>query len=794
MNARAIPRYATAVLEALRSDHAGGDRLRSLSDEEFQKALQFCDRSQLTLTLNHFCRDALPEWVRARIDRNLIDYSVRFERLKAALFEIAAQFERSGIEFVVLKGLAHSPDFTPDPVLRAQGDIDIWCKPDSVLAARDELLKLGYFAVGASEGRHLPPMIRQPAWEWRGDFFASDLPISVELHYRLWDEEFESICAPGEEDFWQRRVTASVDGRELPVLDKPDALAFASLHLLMHVLHGDLRVQRAWEIANFLDSHALDDSFWLLWHRCHAKELRQLEALVFGLVAEWFGCRLSSTAAGEIENLPDDIGLWMTRYAFSPVEGLFQPNKDEIWLHLALVGSLRDKFAIFRRRVLPVRLPPRIDPSSLQDEPPTRIERQRHLSLVGTRFLHHGRALIPTLARAVQWSWQRQRLGAGVLRYQLATALYSIGGLIFFLLYNLYLLGLGFHEDVLGRVASAMSLGTLAGTIPAAAISRRIGLRRMLLIALTGAALAMLLRASSVSETTLMATAFLHGLFLAFWAVSHSPAIAGLTTERNRQFAFGLVSATAISLGVLSSVVGGQLPGLLRSLVHSLGPVEAHRWSLILAAGLILLAALPLRPVRFPRVAASETRLYPRGRFLPGFLLALAVWGAAMGGFNPFFNAFFSHRMRMSTEGIGAVSACAHLFQAIVMLLSPVVLKRLGDVKGIASMQLATALALAAVAASPAAGTAATAYVVYMSFQYMSEPGLFSMLMNRVSPGERSGASALYFLVSSLVGSAAAFASGAAIARFGYPPVLFVCATVAALSAVMFRALIRDPA
>ncbi|HEX8986039.1 MAG TPA: MFS transporter, partial [Bryobacteraceae bacterium] len=331
-------------------------------------------------------------------------------------------------------------------------------------------------------------------------------------------------------------------------------------------------------------------------------------------------------------------------------------------------------------------------------------------------------------------------------------------------------------------------------TIPAAAISRRIGLRGMLFIALTGGALAMLLRASSVSEATLTATAFLHGLFLAFWAVSDSPVIAGLTMERNRQFAFGLVSATAISLGVISSLVGGQLPGLLRSLVHSLGPVEAHRWSLMVSAGLILFAAIPLRPVRFPRIAASETRLYPRGRFLPCFLLALAVWGAATGGFNPFFNAFFSQRLRMSTEGIGTVSAFSHLFQAVVILLSPLVLKRLGAVKGIAWMQLATALALAAVAASPASGAAATAYVAYMSFQYMSEPGIFSMLMNRVNPGERSGASALYFLVSSLVGSAAALASGAAIARFGYPPVLLVCATVAALSAVMFRALIRDTA
>jgi len=105
-------------------------------------------------------------------------------------------------------------------------------------------------------------------------------------------------------------------------------------------------------------------------------------------------------------------------------------------------------------------------------------------------------------------------------------------------------------------------------------------------------------------------------------------------------------------------------------------------------------------------------------------------------------------------------------------------------------MQFGTACALAALAFSHSGAVAAVWYAGYMSLQYMSEPGLFSMLMERVRPGERSGASALYFLLTSLMGSLSALAAGNAITRFGYPCVLIASAALATLAALLFRILI----
>jgi predicted MFS family arabinose efflux permease len=595
-------------------------------------------------------------------------------------------------------------------------------------------------------------------------------------------------------DFWDRRATKMVDGRPLPVLSAPDTLAFAALHLLMHLLHGDLRTQRAWEIAHFLDTHTSDDAFWSWWRECHADSLRRLEAIIFQLVAEWFGCGLLPVAAEEVDRLPDDVRLWIEQYAWSPVEALFRPNKDELWLQLSLVESAREKLAIFRRRVLPMRALPMAHEGTLRNARPTPVQIKRMLRFAGSRLVHHARAILPTVYGGARWYWRRTRLGGGFLRFQATSALFNLGVLVFLVLYNLYLIELGYHEDLLGRIAGAMRVGSLLGTIPAAELARRAGLRATLLTAVLGNAAAALLRTWNAGEAWLIAWAFCNGIFLASWAVSFCPSIAGLTTERNRRFGFSLSCAAGIAIGIPGGLVAGRLPGVMKHLFDSPGSLEPLRWALVAASGVAALGALPAVKLRFQSISRTAAKTYPRARIVAGFLIALCCWSAATASFNPFFNAFFAERLRMSVQRIGAIFSYSHVAQVLALLSASVILKKLGDIRGIAWCQLATGVALALLAFSSTGAGAAAVYIGYMSLQYMSEPGLFHLLMNRVAPGERSGASALYFLVTSLAGGLAAFAGGAAISRFGYSPVLVASGCVAMAAAFLFRTLVRDKA
>ncbi len=75
----------------------------------------------------------------------------------------------------------------------------------------------------------------------------------------------------------------------------------------------------------------------------------------------------------------------------------------------------------------------------------------------------------------------------------------------------------------------------------------------------------------------------------------------------------------------------------------------------------------------------------------------------------------------------------------------------------------------------------------------MSEPGMFTLLMEGVPEGERSSASALNFLVAFSGQAIAAATAGHLLTAFGYPPVMIGAAIICAGAALLFRVLLAKP-
>jgi hypothetical protein len=161
-------------------------------------------------------------------------------------------------------------------------------------------------------------------------------------------------------------------------------------------------LQRAWEIANFLHKHADDEPFWVAWQRVHSSELRTLELIVFQIVRAWFGCTLSQLVQNESETLSGNIRAWLRMFPFSPLIGQFHPNKDELWLHLALVSPL-NRARILLQRLFPLQIPGFVDELSNHRGLKTfqRIIRQR--KLIASRAVHHIRTAIPVISRGTRW-------------------------------------------------------------------------------------------------------------------------------------------------------------------------------------------------------------------------------------------------------------------------------------------------------------------------------------------------------------------------------------------------------
>jgi len=166
--------------------------------------------------------------------------------------------------------------------------------------------------------------------------------------------------------------------------------------------------------------------------------------------------------------------------------------------------------------------------------------------------------------------------------FLVAENLYDIGLYIFVLLYNLYLLDLGYREDFLGWVTSAMSAGGIAGSLPAAAILRRLGLKRTVICASAGVALLCALRTAPLGRPWLIGTAFVAGTISSVWAVSLIPIVAALTNDRNRAMGYSIWSGWGIGLGVVVGVVAGSMTGWIRQAGLAAGDVPARQIALLI--------------------------------------------------------------------------------------------------------------------------------------------------------------------------------------------------------------------
>lgn len=430
-----IPEACAAVLDALKftnvaprlaaselfARHAmARQALASYSESDWKQALRFCDESRLTLLVGSRCEGELPSWVAQRIHRNLEGNAARLKGLKREYARIAESLAAASVEHVVLKGFSHGPSFGPDSRLRPQYDLDLWCRESQLAEARDAVTRLGFESV-AAQGRfptdHLPPMVRKTGWDWKGDYFDAEMPPVVEIHFALWDERMERLAAPGLDAFWGRSRREPRGDITIPVMHEADQFAFAALHALRHLLRGDLRALHVYEIAHFLHARQADAQFWNEWRELHAPDLRRLQSLACALARKWFACDLPPAVVAEIDALPSDAHAWFENYAACAVESRFAASKDELWLHLALLSSVRDKAAVLRRRIIPLNLPGRVESEFVPEKQRTVRGRFRgavqYVAFCAARARYHVLSWGALCSSGLRW-WRIRRHSRGL--------------------------------------------------------------------------------------------------------------------------------------------------------------------------------------------------------------------------------------------------------------------------------------------------------------------------------------------------------------------------------------------
>lgn len=378
-----------------------------LPEAGHQALLRYSDRAGLTLHLwqragkrGVAAGPAIASLYEERARKNRI----RLERAMAEADRLLELLAGAGLRVALLKGFALEPEFVESAEDRVQYDLDFCLAPHDCQRAFDLLCSRGMHPLPGNErADHLPPLITRSGWQWRGDYFDPDIPLAVEMHFRLWDADFERIAVGFNGEPLERLALRA--GR--PVLHDCDQLAYHTLHLLRHLFRGSLRPAHLYECAYFLGSHPSGHRFWDSWLSSVNAPLRSLCAGGFLMAASVFGAPPASELAPDIETLPRRARTWMERYAPAAVHG-DRSSKEELLLQLCFVRGWRDRAVVAARRLAPLSLPGPVDAVHLRPEQMTLGRRVlssfRQARYVLGRAAFHVRSLAGFLAAAARWA------------------------------------------------------------------------------------------------------------------------------------------------------------------------------------------------------------------------------------------------------------------------------------------------------------------------------------------------------------------------------------------------------
>ncbi len=355
---------------------------------------------------------------------------------------------------------------------------------------------------------------------------------------------------------------------------------------------------------------------------------------------------------------------------------------------------------------------------------------------------------------------------------------------IYGVIFNLYVLKLGYHEDFLGILLGVIYVSTGIFSLPAAILCDRIGRRKTLMISSGILAIALGLMYTITSGWMLIAASALYGIASGLAVVASSPFMAENSSRDERMHLFSMNSVVNMSSGVLGSLIGGLVPGLFAMAIGvGVATVLPYRYTLYLSLAAVMLTFVPLMLIQEkerPALARLERlRLIARvtrNRNVQRLVFVNILIGIGAGMIVPFFNVYFHKVLSATTGEIGIIFSIGQIVMVIGLLFIPMITERYGKVRTIALTQILSIPFLILIAFTMNIYMAAFAYVMRMMLMNMANPAISSFNMEIVAEQERATVSSLTQMGWNIFLALSTFLSGIMMSQSNYMlPYMITC-------------------
>ncbi|MCK9857504.1 MFS transporter [Paenibacillus sp. ATY16] len=339
-----------------------------------------------------------------------------------------------------------------------------------------------------------------------------------------------------------------------------------------------------------------------------------------------------------------------------------------------------------------------------------------------------------------EWNgWSRN-----IRLFFLANMLYQFGTGLFSVLYNLYIHELGYPDAMSGTVVSMQSLATALCFIPIGLFGDRGSRKRLLVIGALCSGVVLVGRSFFESESSLLITAVLTGLFATIFQVLAIPFLAANVAKTHRLRIFSIYSAFVLAAQVAGSLGGGVISDVLQAA----GLSERLSFKLVLFAGSIatIVAFLPLQALKEtkqpekPAAAAINQSTPTKGEFsfIAAFAAVELLIGIGSGLVIPYLNLYFTNRFSISLSGMSFLLALGQVMTIFSMLIGPKLVNRVGQVKAIVIFQTLSLPFLLITGFTNMLIVASISFLFRQALMNAANPLLSATLMDRVSAKKQS--------------------------------------------------------
>ena len=329
--------------------------------------------------------------------------------------------------------------------------------------------------------------------------------------------------------------------------------------------------------------------------------------------------------------------------------------------------------------------------------------------------------------------------------FLLSLLFFGVAGGISQLLFNFYVLSLGYNETTIGNLVTARSVTSLIAALPMGYLVDRIGSRNAFLLGYIGYGISMGVMLLFPSVTTFIAMNVLQGVAQSLSGVASGPFLMENSGAKERTYLFSLSSGLSMTANSIGGWLGGYLPGWMAgSIAVSAVSSQAYGRSLWVMAILSLASAVPVILMRSRRRSTSQLSTFAPISFVrknPGLLGKLILPGLVIsigaGMVMPFMNVFFRNVHSQSDSAIGVIFAWGSLAMGIGLVAAPALAERFGKIQVVTATQALSIPFLALLGFAPWFGVSVAAYYIRLTLMNMSGPIFSTFTMEQVDPESR---------------------------------------------------------